>query len=94
MQLLAEKIWCNDGGNEWINDKLPTLQCAEECKKKVGFINLIQYGRRDAGDSTCNQVGCDCKCVTGSCEDKEASNYDLYQVAESKLESVLSTLLT
>ena len=86
MQLLAEKIWCTDGGNEWIDDKLPTLQlCAEECKKKVGFINLIQYG-------ACNQVGCDCKCVTGSCKNKDATSaYDLYQVAESKSESVLFT---
>ena len=83
---------CTGGGNEWI-DKSPSVQkCAEECKEKVGFINLIMYGRRDIGDATCDQVGCDCKCVTDSCDDKvDADGYDLYQVAESKLESVLST---
>ena len=92
MHLLAEKFGCgHNGGQEWI-DKVPTVQmCAEECEKKVGFINLIDYGRRDFGDSTCNEVGCDCRCVTGSCSRRATDAYDLYEVAESKWKSVLPT---
>ena len=95
MQLVAEKFSCGRfGGDEWI-DKVPTVQmCAEECKKKVGFIYLIDYARTDAiYDGTCNDVGCDCRCNSG-CERTATNGYDLYEVAESKLKSVLPTSLT
>ena len=94
MQLVAEKFSCGRGGGEWI-DKVPTVQmCAEECKKKVGFIYLIDYARTDAiYDGTCNDVGCDCRCNSG-CSKTATDGYDLYEVAESKLKSVLPTSLT
>ena len=92
MRLLAERFSCgHTGGQEWI-DKVPTAKmCAEQCEKKVGFINLIDYGRRDSGYSTCNEIGCDCRCVTGSCSKTAGFGYDLYEVAESKWKSVLPT---
>ena len=89
VQLLAEKNICIGGGGDWI-DKSPTVQkCAEECAKKVGFINLIVYGRRDTAVSACSEVGCDCQCVTGSCTKSGTGSYDLYEVTEGKLESFI-----
>ena len=90
VQLLAEQIWCGtSGGLVWL-DKLPSVQkCAEECKTKVGFINLIDYGRPDTGEAMCNEVGCDCRCVTGSCTRTATPYYDLYEVADGKLEGFI-----
>ena len=94
MQLLAEKNICADGGGDWI-DKSPTVQkCAEECAKKVGFINLIVYGRPDNGEGICSQDGCDCQCVTGSCARIDVLDYDLYEVTEGKFESFIRFLST
>ena len=92
MQLLAEKTFCVVGSGDWI-DKSPTVQkCAEECAKKVGFINLIVYGRRDTTVSACSEVGCDCQCVISSCARMYAAGYDLHEVLEGKLECFIHFL--
>ena len=90
MQLLAEKINCGVTTGEWF-DKLPTLQvCVEECKKIESFKRLVEYSRRDVGDSTCNANGCDCRCVTGSCTRTATPGYDLYKVTEGMLKRLFS----
>ena len=90
MQLLTEKNICTGGGGDWI-DKSPTVQkCAEECAKKVGFINLIVYGRPDKGDGICDRDGCACQCVKGSCARIYDAGYNLYEVSKGKF-SVLFT---
>ena len=102
VQFLAEKTYCGfppTGGSFWLKKSPSVQKCAEECNKKVGFINLIEYGRRDGAKprNICNDVGCNCRCVTGSCTKTAESGYNLYKVAEGKLAGFiyfLSTLFT
>ena len=89
VRLSTQQAACGPaGGAEWI-DKSPSVQkCAEECGKKVGFINLIEYGRTDNALSICNEDGCDCKCVIGRCDTYAVDIYDLYEVTIGKFKSV------
>ena len=93
VKLSAQQVTCgSSGGTDWI-DKSPSVQkCAEECGKKVGFINLIAYGRTDNQLPICDDIGCDCGCIIGSCNTRYAvDTYDLYEVTTGKYKGILSS---
>ena len=75
---------CDGDLDVWISQRILTIQmCAEECKEVASFKSLIEYGRE--GTDSCDQNGCDCKCIISPCNRLAKDDSNLYEVVEGEL---------